>query len=227
MLHTFDNFYYLNGRLPYTNGHLFVLDGEKPSFISGDKISLKRLYELFRGTKLHGLVSMQFLATLNLFLGRKERISKNSRTEQYYNLSIQILAENKSSFQTNFENLTNNVVEIYLCLQKAILSNKSQKKNLKKKQETKIEKRFDFLEEKSMDEKIEEKLNKSIIENKNIPLKKEEIGYEEYFPKYFEQIDAETEEKNENFLNTAMGFNEVDTAVSKEREDKKNRRNYR
>ena len=221
MLHTFGNFYYLNGRLPYTNGHLFVLDGEKPSFISGNKISLKRLYELFRGTKLHGLVSMQFLAKLNLFLGRKEKISKNPRTEQYYNLSIQILAENKSSFETNFENLTNNVVEINLCLQNAILSNKSHKQNLKKKQETKIEKRFDFLEEQSMDEKIEEKLNKSIIENKNIPLKKRRNRVWKIFPKNSEQIEAETEERNENFLNTAMEFNEVDIAVSKEREDKK------
>lgn len=69
-----------------------------------------------------------------------------------------------------------------------------------------------------MDEKNEEKLIKSIIENKNISLRKEEI---EYFPKTFEQIEAETVEKNENFLNTTMKFNEVDVEVSKLREDKK------
>ena len=63
-----------------------------------------------------------------------------------------------------------------------------------------------------MDEKNEEKLIKSIIENKNILLRKEEI---EYFPKTFEQIEAETVEKNENFLNTTMKFNEVDVEVSK------------
>ena len=63
-----------------------------------------------------------------------------------------------------------------------------------------------------MDEKNEEKLIKSIIENKNILLRKEEI---EYFPNTFEQIEAETVEKNENFLNTAMKFNEVDVEVSK------------
>lgn len=102
-----DIFSYLNGRLPYTNVHLFVLDGGKPSFISGHKISLKRLYELFRGTKLHGLVSMQFLATLNSFLRRKEEISKHGLTELYYNLSIQVLAEDELSFETKFENLIN------------------------------------------------------------------------------------------------------------------------
>ena len=52
---------------------LFVPDGEKPSIIFADKISLKRLYQLLHWTKLHGLASMQFLAALNLFLGRKEK----------------------------------------------------------------------------------------------------------------------------------------------------------
>ena len=53
---------------------IFVPNGEKPSIISADKVSLKRLYQLLRWTKLHGLVWMQFLAALNLFLGRKEKI---------------------------------------------------------------------------------------------------------------------------------------------------------
>ena len=63
-----------------------------------------------------------------------------------------------------------------------------------------------------MDEKNEEKLIKSIIENKNISLRKEEI---EYFPNTFEQREAETVKKNENFLNTTVKFNEVDDEVSK------------
>ena len=41
------------------------------------------------------------------------------------------------------------------------------------------------------------------------------------FQKKFEQIEAETKERNKNFLNTAMEFNEVYIAVSKEREHKK------
>ena len=74
-----------HGRLPYMDGHP---DGEKASFISGDKISLKCLYELFSGTKSHGLVLMQFLSVLNLFLCGKDEISKNALTELYYNLLI-------------------------------------------------------------------------------------------------------------------------------------------
>ena len=72
-----------------------------------------------------------------------------------------------------------------------------------------------------MDENAEGKVIKSIFENKKIPLKKEEIEYDEYFPKNFKQIEAETKEAKENNLNTAMEFNEVDIAVPKYREVKK------
>lgn len=75
LMKSFDIFYYLNGRFPYTNGLLWVPNDDKPNIISGEKLSLKRLYKLFCGTHPRGLVSMQFLATLNLFLSGKEVIS--------------------------------------------------------------------------------------------------------------------------------------------------------
>lgn len=84
----FDIFYYLNRRFPYTNGLLWASDGNKLNLISGEKISLKRLYELFRGTCLHRLVWIQFLAALNLFLKGKEKILKDASTKVYNNLLL-------------------------------------------------------------------------------------------------------------------------------------------
>ena len=49
-------FYYLNGRLPLTNGLLIVPDGEVPD--GEEKINLKNLYEMFKDTPSHGLVSL-------------------------------------------------------------------------------------------------------------------------------------------------------------------------
>ena len=69
LMKSFDIFYYLNGRFPYTNGLLWVPNGDKPDIISGEKLSLKRLYKLLCGTRSH------VLAMLNLFLGGKEVIS--------------------------------------------------------------------------------------------------------------------------------------------------------
>lgn len=78
----------MNEELPATNRLIWVPEGHIPEFISGEKLSLKRLYELFRGTISHGLVSVLFFAALNLFLDEKTKISKNAFSEQYKLLSL-------------------------------------------------------------------------------------------------------------------------------------------
>ena len=51
-----------------TNGLLTVPDSETPEG-GTEKINLKILYEMFRDTKSHGLVSIQFFVRLEYFLG--------------------------------------------------------------------------------------------------------------------------------------------------------------
>ena len=79
LLLCFQLFYYFNGRLLLTNGILPVLDGETPT--GAEKTSLKKLYELFKDTKSHELVSLQFLSALNLFFGGSIQSSKETITE--------------------------------------------------------------------------------------------------------------------------------------------------
>ena len=79
MLTTFQMFYYFNGRLPLTNGLLIVPDGETPQ--GTEKIKLKRLYETFKDTASHGLVSIQFLSGLGIFFGLHLSILKHAITE--------------------------------------------------------------------------------------------------------------------------------------------------
>ena len=64
LLCIFQMFYYFDWRL--TNGLLRVPDGETPE--ESEKISLKTLYEMFKDTKSHGLVSLQFLLVISIFL---------------------------------------------------------------------------------------------------------------------------------------------------------------
>ena len=59
-------FYYLNGRLPLTNGLLIVPAGEGAN--GEEKINLKNLYEMLKDTACHGLVSLQFLSALGILL---------------------------------------------------------------------------------------------------------------------------------------------------------------
>ena len=91
MLSDFQLFYYLNGRLPLTNSLLPVLDSEAPD--SADKINLKNLYEMFRDTNSHGLVSLQFLGALGRFFGLDTFVPKNAITELYKNLSYETLSD--------------------------------------------------------------------------------------------------------------------------------------
>ena len=66
LLRIFQMFYHFKDRLPLTNGLLIIPDGE--TFEGAEKISLKDFYEMFQGTKSHGLVSLQFYVLWTYFL---------------------------------------------------------------------------------------------------------------------------------------------------------------
>ena len=93
LLQAFDLFYFINGRLPYTTGLLPIPNGEFRAFFEGQNISIKKLYEQFRGTLSRVIVTVPFLCTLNLFFGGELDYSKNALTELHYNLSLQVLSD--------------------------------------------------------------------------------------------------------------------------------------
>ena len=58
-----------------------------------EKINMKNLYEMFRHTDSHGLVSVPFLGALhNFFNGKELHQIKNALTELYQNLSYTTLS---------------------------------------------------------------------------------------------------------------------------------------
>ena len=56
-----------------------------------EKINLNQLYEMFKDTNSHGLVSLKFLCPLGILFGVDKSILKSSITELYKNLSFQTL----------------------------------------------------------------------------------------------------------------------------------------
>ena len=79
-------FYYFNGRLSLTNGLLIAPDAETPEGTE------KLLYEIFKDTKSHGLVSIQFFCALGVLFGEHNSIPKYPITELYNNLSHETLS---------------------------------------------------------------------------------------------------------------------------------------
>ena len=111
-------FYYFNGRLPLTNGLLIVPDREVPEGI--EKINLKLLYEIFKDTQSHGLVSIQFLCALGILFGLDISIPKYALTELYKNLSYETLSDARN---LEFEAISDLVGEISFQIKKSTLMN--------------------------------------------------------------------------------------------------------
>ena len=139
-------FNYINGRLPYTVGHLFVPDGETPPGIIGKKLNLKELFAKFFLTKSNGLVFSPFLAALLLFFARKETLAKNFLAELYKNLTVEILSSDNDS-TLEFNALTDLCVELGVRLANSIFANHERARLDMKKQEEEISKKYDFFDD--------------------------------------------------------------------------------
>ena len=111
----FAMFYYTNGRLPYMDGHLFVPDGETPTGIIGEKLSLKELFAKFFRLHLNNLVSSPFFAG-------KETLVKTFLTELYKNLTVEVLSSGNSE-NLQFDALTGICGELCMRLGKSIFAN--------------------------------------------------------------------------------------------------------
>ena len=82
----FQTFYQITGRLPNSNGLLIIPDGDAPP--GEDRVNMKNLYELFRHTNSHGLVSLPFLGLIQYYLEKSDHsLIKSTLTELYSNLS--------------------------------------------------------------------------------------------------------------------------------------------
>ena len=82
----FQTFYQITGRLPLSNGLLVIPDGDSPP---GEvRVNMKSLYNMFRDTNSHGLVSLPFLGILQYYLEKNDlSLIKKALTELYSNLS--------------------------------------------------------------------------------------------------------------------------------------------
>ena len=65
LMKIFQDFYALIARLPLSNSLLVVPDGDAPP---DEKVNLRQLYDLYKNTKSHGLVSLPFLGLIQYHL---------------------------------------------------------------------------------------------------------------------------------------------------------------
>ena len=90
ILKIFRELYSLTGRLPLTNSLLVIPDGDAPP---EEKLNMKQLYDLFKNTNSHGIVSLPFHGLIQYYLEDNDQtLTKNAISVLYYNLSYMTLS---------------------------------------------------------------------------------------------------------------------------------------
>ena len=81
-MNIFQTFYQLTDRLPLSNGLLVIPDGDPPP---GEKrVNMKSLYDMFKHSNSHGLVSLPFLGILQYYLEKNDfSMIQDALTELY------------------------------------------------------------------------------------------------------------------------------------------------
>ena len=104
LLKLFSQFFFKTSRFPGSENLAIVPMGVMPSFVkTNEVISPFDLYEKFNSTSVHGLVSTQFLAAFNIFIGGNKTISKNAMSEFFHNLSMQALSRDDDRIDIKFD----------------------------------------------------------------------------------------------------------------------------
>ena len=210
ILTTYRDFYYETGRFPGRSTLIAVPRANMPSFINSEGyLSLHALYECYVGRDMQGLVSVQFLAAFNRFLGGDSEVSRNAMSEFFHNLSWQALTNDNDSKQLEFTAITELVKSINCLIQKKIYEAKKKtleiskdivEKLLSKEPETiKIE-----------IEQVEENIVEGIVIN-------DTTDYTPIHPvpvvKTEEEIEQDRLEWNKNFLKTELASRERDPEI--------------
>ena len=84
----------------------------------------------YGGRDLRGIVSVQFLAALNIFLGGDSELSRDAMSELFHNLSWQALTSDNDRYQIQFDTISTLTQSINQRLQRLVMEHRRQTKNL-------------------------------------------------------------------------------------------------
>ena len=109
----YNYFFHILGRFFGKQDLIIILKPEIPPFIKTQEvISPNQLYEKFYGTDARGLVSVQMLAGLNIFLGGDPEKSQKTMTEFLHNMSVQALSKSNVKILLEFDKIVDLVTNL-------------------------------------------------------------------------------------------------------------------
>ena len=124
---------------------------------------------MFKDTKSHGLVSIQFLSALNLFFGGDVQLSKNTITDLYKNLSLRTLSGEQ---QVEFGKISDLTAHINFKLKHSILVNTDDQDKSIKTNNGNVKDMYEFFKKPSDEDDFEREIVEDILKDKPYEHKK-------------------------------------------------------
>ena len=211
MLKIFQDFYSLTGRLPLSNSLLVVPDGDAPP---DEKLNMKQLYDLFKNTDSHGIVSLPFLGLTQFYLEENDHtLMKNAISELYYNFSYSTLS---GARDFKFEGVSDLTARLSILLKHVTLGNQRLR-------EIENEQAKRLINEKTIFEpKIEDPLDDviEIIDLPDVEHKKSMFPYVEPTVETADKIDEKQEIIDTDFIDLKSKFDKVNDVISEQKKEK-------
>ena len=183
-----------------------IPDGETPG--NSKKISLKNLYVIFKDTESHGLASVQFLSALNLFFGGDTKLSKDTITELYKNLSLETLSGEQ---QVQFDKIYKLTAHINFKIKHSILAYIDDQGKAVKIKNKNVKDTYELFKKPSVEDDFEHEIVEDILKDKSY-----ETTYVEPTVQDVVTIDGQIKEIDD-FLQLASEFNKVDAAATRQK----------
>ena len=169
---------------------------------------------MFKDTKSHGLVSIQFLSALNLFFGGDVQLLKDTITELYKNLSLRTLS---SEQQVEFDKIFDLTAHINFKMKHSILANIDDQDKAIKTNNGNVKDTYEFFKKPSDEDNFEREIGEEILKDEPYEHKKIETLYVESTVKDAATIEDQVNKEIDDFLQLASEFNKVDAAATKQK----------
>ena len=200
LIKIFQDFYSLTGRLLLSNSLLVVPDGDAPP---EEKLNMRQLYDLFKNTNSHVLVSLPFLGLIQYYLEENDHsLIKNATSELYFNLSYTTLSGTRDF---RFDDVSELTARLSILLKHATLWNK----HLREIENETLAKKIN--DERSFEVKIEDPLDEvvEIIDVPDTEHKKSMFPYVEPTVETADEIETNQQIIDDDFIDLQTKFDQV------------------
>ena len=200
LIKIFQDFYSLTGRLLLSNSLLVVPDGDAPP---EEKLNMRQLYDLFKNTNSHVLVSLPFLGLIQYYLEENDHsLIKNATSELYFNLSYTTLSGTRNF---RFDDVSELTARLSILLKHATLWNK----HLREIENETLAKKIN--DERSFEVKIEDPLDEvvEIIDVPDTEHKKSMFPFVEPTVETADEIETNQQIIDDDFIDLQTKFDQV------------------